>query len=423
MRLSPKRVLILASAFSPHSGPGSTRAAMFAKYLPEWGWEPHVVCGEFRPDNCDGMYDPAFCPEAQQRVVMRYNRDPVVMGHVVAQKGYELLNRMAIALRPDLSNLAIARRLRRTLPTAIRQFKPHVVFATAPPVVNHATAAVVCRQLGVPWVADFRDWLAQSEYRDQCRPWRYQWRTRRWVATARSANALITVSEGLRDSLSAAMGRHVDVIRNGFDPDSYTAPPPGLEPVFTITYTGSLFLPQRDPRLLFHALDQLAARGDVRLQDIRLNFVGANPELVRNLSNEFRCRESVRCQPWMARSECTRLQQTSHLLLLCSHAGDPGVMTGKLYEYLGACRPILSIPKDHDEVDRLLKETGAGIACSTTEEITRYLSRLYVEWQITKSVKEPKLTNFDPFNRRLQARSLSYILSNIHSNMQQTQEF
>ncbi|CAA9265028.1 MAG: hypothetical protein AVDCRST_MAG93-2362, partial [uncultured Chloroflexia bacterium] len=41
-----KRVLLIAYDFPPRGGSGVFRAAKFARYLPEWGWQPVVVTVE-----------------------------------------------------------------------------------------------------------------------------------------------------------------------------------------------------------------------------------------------------------------------------------------------------------------------------------------------------------------------------------------
>ncbi len=41
-----KRVLIVAFDFPPQGGTGAIRMTKFAKYLPEFGWQPVVVASD-----------------------------------------------------------------------------------------------------------------------------------------------------------------------------------------------------------------------------------------------------------------------------------------------------------------------------------------------------------------------------------------
>jgi glycosyltransferase involved in cell wall biosynthesis len=411
---SHRRVLIVAGTFPPHSGSGATRAAMFAKYLAHFGWEAGVVCGDWRSDNSDGMYDPNFCPEAQQRVISRFNRDTVHFQLALARCGFRLLERAVLCVRPELSGLGYAWRLRNSLMVAIHRFNPDIVFSTALPAVNHSVASSLCNKLGLPWVADFRDWIEQSEYWENQKPWRRQLRKQRWIAVTRSAKALVTVSDGLRAKLASASGRDVEVIPNGFDPETFVDPPPPLEKIFTITYTGSIILPQRDPRPLFQAIDELHNRGQLHLGDVRLRFVGTNQKLVCSLVNGFKCEACIEQLPWQSRNQCAHIQQASHVLLMLAHAGQQGVLTGKLFEYIGACRPIVCIPGDRNGVEELLVNTEAGTVCRTVKEAAEVILCLYNKWKQTGNLQTSvRAELIAQYNRKHQAAELAAILERV----------
>ena len=68
--------------------------------------------------------------------------------------------------------------------------------------------------------------------------------------------------------------------------------------------------------------------------------------------------------PYASRAESLRLQRDSEALLLLVPDADgrgKGVLSGKVFEYLAAGRPILAVvPPDGAAAD-LIRETGAGI--------------------------------------------------------------
>ena len=54
-----------------------------------------------------------------------------------------------------------------------------------------------------------------------------------------------------------------------------------------------------------------------------------------------------------------------------------GVLTGKLFEYLGSGRPILAIgASKNTEAARIIADTGCGTTLTTVEEIVNYLQSL-----------------------------------------------
>ncbi|MDQ3121145.1 MAG: glycosyl transferase family 1, partial [Actinomycetota bacterium] len=68
--------------------------------------------------------------------------------------------------------------------------------------------------------------------------------------------------------------------------------------------------------------------------------------------------------PYAPRAESLRLQRDSEaLLLLVPDAGGrgKGVLSGKVFEYLAAGRPILAIVPPDGAAAELIHETGAGV--------------------------------------------------------------
>ena len=58
-----------------------------------------------------------------------------------------------------------------------------------------------------------------------------------------------------------------------------------------------------------------------------------------------------------------------------------GIMTTKFFEAIGANRPVLSIPDNHDNLSQLVRETGCGLASSDVREIGQFLIEKHAEWK------------------------------------------
>ena len=58
-----------------------------------------------------------------------------------------------------------------------------------------------------------------------------------------------------------------------------------------------------------------------------------------------------------------------------------GIMTTKFFEAIGANRPVLSIPDNHDNLSQLVRETGCGLASSDVREIEQFLIEKHAEWK------------------------------------------
>ena len=170
----------------------------------------------------------------------------------------------------------------------------------------------------------------------------------------------------------------VVTIANGCDFDDFA----GLEyrPAerFRITHTGSFF-GKRSPRPFLEAL----AGTDL---DVVARFVGDFRSADRDWAEGLGLADRLELHPYVPRRRSLELQRDSEaLLLLVPEAGGRGrgVLSGKVFEYLAAERPILAaVPPDGAAAD-LLRETGAGVVASPddVEAIRAALVELVERWR------------------------------------------
>jgi glycosyltransferase involved in cell wall biosynthesis len=223
----------------------------------------------------------------------------------------------------------------------------------------------------------------------------------------RDASLMTTVSEGLSESISAAVGRSPQVIYNGFDHEAYTQPCGPLDAEFSITYTGSLIPGERDPQMLFAALDAMIRNKEVKLTDLRIRFIGTLEHLVRAAVAGSKVMESVEVYPWMSREKAISEQRKSQLLLMVSQPRSNGMLTSKLFEYLASGRPILSIPRDK-AVSNIIEKFDAGVVCSSIAEVVEGLRHYYAQWRREGAVRPTAgMERVMCFSRRTQTHNLA----------------
>jgi len=174
---------------------------------------------------------------------------------------------------------------------------------------------------------------------------------------ARSADAITCVSEAIADEVRALEPRgRVVTIANGCDFDDFA----GLEyrpgPRFRITHTGSFF-GKRDPRPFLTALAESGL-------DVEARFVGDFRSSDREWAESLGLGDRLRLIPYAPRQTALELQRDSDaLLLLIPEAGGrgQGVLSGKVFEYLAAERPILAAVPPGGAAAELIERTGAGV--------------------------------------------------------------
>jgi len=173
------------------------------------------------------------------------------------------------------------------------------------------------------------------------------------------------------------------VIPNGFDPAAY---PPDVAPRndrFVLTCVGRLYGGRRDPSPLFSAVRELLDERVFGPADFEIRFFGAEKDIIRKRAAAAGIPDVVRCHDEIPFRESLRKQKESSALLLLRWptAGESIAIPGKLFEYLGAGRPILSIPRIDGPSDDLIKEADADAGAENREEAKRYLKQWFLEYK------------------------------------------
>jgi glycosyltransferase involved in cell wall biosynthesis len=370
-----KRVLLITASYYPMSMAGAHRPAKMAKYLPQFGWTPEVLCGAWTPENSEGTYDPGLAARPDTCPVTRVPYPPLPptkpgRGFLY---GMQILFPYHIPWSFTRGMVAAGRRL-----LAEKHFD--AIWSTSNPPTVHYVAACLARRHGLPWVADFRDIPDQDFH--PLRLWYIkQWE--RWMC--RRAKAFTTVAQPLVERLKARHDMPVHVITNGFDPEDYPAAPPVRADRFTIRHTGTIYPYAQDPRPLFAALDLLEKSGQVNLDDFLVEFYDAPRAVMASWLQTFSCRRVVKCMDRLGTADVIRCQQEAAILLLLSINQHDGIVPIKTFDYLAARRPVLDVPGSK-ATGAVLSGTKGGIGAGDPTEIAAILASWYKEWRQTGTV-------------------------------------
>jgi glycosyltransferase involved in cell wall biosynthesis len=367
------KLLLVSFYWPPAGGGGVQRPLKLATHLPALGIETHVLA----PDNPKWVHeDSELAPPSQAWVHRARFLGP----------GPRDASGVALAVRRSLVPDASVPWNLTAIPAAIRiarRERIDVVVTTSPPGSVHLVGAAVKRALGIPWVADLRDsLLAHPHRRAESMLVRAKEQTGRRLAglVARRADAIVAVADAIADEARSLSPKgRVVTIANGCDFDDFA----GLEyrpaDAFRITHAGSFF-GKRDPRPFLTALHESG------LEDVVARFVGDFRAADLEWAEELGVRDRIELVPYVSRRRALELQRDSEaLLLLIPEAGGRGrgVLSGKVFEYLAAERPILAAVPCEGAAATLLEETGAGVVVPPDDvpAIRGALEGLVSRWQ------------------------------------------
>lgn len=396
--MPPRKLLMVTLYFPPCGAVAALRMTGLARYLPRYGWNPIVVA----PPN------PPHEPSDPGLEKLLPKETTTLISVPFAEGLWGKVN------RKFFPNRLWTRQALQACRNAIREHRPDVVYTSHPPGFIHEIGLALKKEFGLPWVACFRDpWFALGAKQKDRRELEADERGER--ATIEAANVVIGVSpnysEGIRREYPA-QAHKVVTITNGYDPENFAdhlSPPPRER--LSILYTGEMYF-GRDPRPFLDALKELHDSPPPGLPKVGFDFIGRYMPEQCDLPREIASRglESVTTMsPVIPYKDCLRQSMQADILVLLHFPGFTHGLPAKIFEYLGARRPILALTDHPGDIAWVLKESGVLHRVAPQKNaaaIKTAIVELLQEMQSGKPVAPP-LREPTPFTRLDMARQVA----------------
>jgi glycosyltransferase involved in cell wall biosynthesis len=394
------KVLIVSFAFPPSNVIGAVRVGKLARYLDRRGHDVRVLTTDFVEDRSlplEISRERVFYTEYRPRQHWTDRLVRLLRGYTAGARGDGREDAPPQGGAPARSLRQTFRRhylglihipdmrcdwVRTAIPAGrrlIKEWKPEIIFASAPPNTGLIIARRLARAHEIPWVADFRDlWVDNPYYAEP--GWRKRIDNVLERRIVRCAAGLVTVSPIWAEQLHRRHGKAVTVIYNGYAEEDFPPAAPRADPggILTIRYMGSIYRGFRDPAALFSAIallpDQLRTR-------INVEFFSDAGDAVLDAAAAHRVESAVAVKPRVPYQRALALQMEADVLLLLqsNDPRDEGNLPAKLFEYLYARRPILLIGYERGTAARLVIERRAGLVSNSPVKIRDQLQRWFEE--------------------------------------------
>ena len=373
-----RRVLLVTYYFPPAGGVPGQRVLKFARYLPSFGYLPTVVT--VKPEHAAyGATDESLLAQIPEEVEIVRTRSWDPLSTYARLRGLKKAEVSSVSMATDpeknwmrgldrwiRGNIFLPDARAGWVPYAvgasrklIRKVNYSAIITSGPPHSTHLVGKRLKAQTGIPWIADFRDpwtdYVLNSTYR--------QSNLAKWINTLMeksvltSADAVLSVSEfiGRRLQEKAFLNKY-ETIENGFDSDDFSFPhcEQAGRDRFVLAYVGT-YSGESHPQRLPPVVSALDTQIEVRL-------VGSINASVVNDWEEAGLQDSLRLIPPVPHSEALKHMSEADLLLLLIPKGlhNEGIVTGKLFEYLAAGRPVMAIGPPEGDMARILRDTKGG---------------------------------------------------------------
>jgi glycosyltransferase involved in cell wall biosynthesis len=297
----------------------------------------------------------------------------------------------------------------------LKENKVDVVISTGPPHSMHLIAQKLKQKNNIKWIADFRDPWSNLYYNEEFKqlPFAKKKDEKLENSVFKNADCILTVSNSLKKEFDQKAIR-VEVITNGFDDEVVTNTLITLDEKFSISYIG-LLPKQSNPKLLFKVLSTLCLEDADFKIDLKLNFIGDISEDVKQEIINNSLLENTNFIGYVSHKEAIEYQKKAQVLLLLipNVAKSEGILTGKLFEYLTAKRPILAMGPETGDLSEILKNTSSGVVVGFDNEakLTSEIRNLYQQYKTGDLQVNSK--NIEQFHRKELTKSLSEIIKNL----------
>ena len=427
-----KKVLIITYYWPPSGGAGVQRWLKFAKYLPEYGWEPVILTVDPRYASYPQL-DESLAAEIDPNCIVYttksfelYNlykfisgKKEVPYGGFANESKEGLLQKVSKFLRgnfllPDPRKGWNKYALKKAS-ELIRQFNIDTVVTTSPPHSTQLIGLSLKRTFNIKWIADLRDPWTDIYYYNQFKHTSIALNIdlgyERQVVE--NADLLVTVSEDVKRIFAGKSNLDIAaktvVIPNGFDDDDFKMQQVLSESKKVITYTGTIS--EAYPVDCF--LEALRGLDEGLKSQILIRFVGkVPPSVVQKFRDTLL---EIELTGYVDHTKSIEYLLRSNLLLLVipDVKNNLGILTGKFFEYLAAQKPILAIGPTEGDLAKIIKKTNCGQLFDYHDSEGM---RHFMEANLNHPASGSNREKADEYSRKELTRKIAQLLSTLKLN-------
>lgn len=422
-----KKVLIITYYWPPAGGPGVQRWLKFVKYFRDFGVEPIV----FTVENAKyPIIDTTLVKEIPKKVeILRLpiwepnhlfsffgkkktesigflNPNPSLFGKLMqyVRANYFIPDARKYWVRPSVTYLQ----------KYLKKNKVDVVITTGPPHSLHLIGLRLKERINIKWIADFRDPWTEIDHFHQLPLTKKSIKKHQTLEenVLKSADAVLVVGNTMKEKYHK-FNDNVITITNGFDTELIDSKIE-LDSTFTLTHIG-LMNADRNPQMLWDVLAEIVKEDTSFGNNFELKLIGKVDSTIRVAIATYNLSKNIQIIDYVSHNEVIAYQKKSQVLLVIVNnvPNASGIVTGKVFEYLMAKRPILAIAPVNGDLSEIVKETNAGVVVEFDDRDTlkKTILEMYSNWKHGKLFVNSE--NIGQYHRRELTKKVSELINKI----------
>jgi len=396
------KVLVIAYYFPPMGLSGAQRTLKFVKYMPKYNWEPTVVTA----GNTNFFAnDTSLLKEAEECNVKIVRVDGKEVNSLFSKYGTitipkefikNVLSKISKAVFiPDNRN-EWAQSAYLKAKELIQREKFDAIYVSIPPYSSFITAAKLKKEFDLPLFVDYRDLWFKNQFSFYPTPYHRYKHKKLEYTSLRAAEKVVTVNRKIKENILTRYGflnfEDVIIVPNGFDRDDFARlePLPRSDKKLWLTYSGA-FYENVTPKFMLQAFKKLSIERPDIAQNIELHFIGPIGKSNKKLVTKLGLNDFIREYGFVNHDEALRKVISSDILwmMVGRSINDDTVSTGKLFEYIGAKKPILGCVPEGAAMNTL-REYGASyiVKPDDIDEIKMALIKIHDQFK-NKNLPKP----------------------------------
>ena len=424
-----KKVLIITYYWPPAGGSGVQRWLKFSKYLRDFEIEPVIYTIDNPsypildksseseiPKDLEILKQAIFEPYSMLSFFGRNNKkesagflnpNPTFLGKIVQyiRANYFIPDARKFWIEPSVNFLS----------NYLENNHIDAIITTGPPHSMHLIGLELKKKLGIKWISDFRDPWTEIDYFQQLPLTKKATKKHQDLEqeVLRKSDMVVVVGETMKEKFLQHTKR-IEVLTNGFDSNENSLTQE-LDQKFSITHVG-LMNSDRNPTILWEVLNEISNTNLNFKNDLRIKLIGKLDDAVIQDLKVFD-HNTIETIPYLDHKDVSKYQASSQVLLLSINEvpSAKGIITGKIFEYLQAKRPILAIGPEDGDAAMILKNTNAGtiIGFKNKTVLKATILNLYKDYK--EGVLFVKSINIEQYHRKNITSQLAEVIKKVVS--------
>lgn len=383
-----KSILFITVTFPPRLSVASLRLYNYAKLFHQNEWDVHVITCELEPQNTSDEFDLS---------IFNINKvawkDPYQIINKVKNKTIKKVLTKTLSLiisqnpiwLPDIRFQSWRKNAIILADKIIKKEKITHIYTTFSPISPHLLGKKIkLNHRELYWLAEYRDLCSFSASNNWIKKTLKDLHFKLEKEIIRESDLIMTVSKGQQAIMQKKLSQKVHLLYNGCDFDSYFELPESNNE-FSIVYTGNYSKKFNDLELFFKSIKEFIAISKNNSQPIRIIFAGTPKDrFILNKIRRYSLEKHCVFLKKMPNLQIKKIQKSASILLhfVWNDKKQKGILSGKIFEYISAQKPILSIGYDKELSDLLLPFNGKTL--QKQSQIVKYLVKNYGKSKKTK---------------------------------------